>query len=182
LCCDPRNALENGALEIQLEHHAQNAGEPRVHRHRKVECEDVARFEKRVEPRERLRFARFGLGRICSSRRAKRPVHGRVVIEEREEDDHTFRYGRPKARVQTTPSVTVPTLHGFELVSTICPARALRAAYLERDAVFREIRFQIGLVGVRHLTWAFRKPVLPWCVGAVQLVLRARHQQDFGGL
>ena len=61
---DLGDALKDCALEIQLEHHAQNAGEPRVHRHRKVECEDVARFEKRVEPRERLWFARFGLGRI----------------------------------------------------------------------------------------------------------------------
>ena len=50
--------FKHRALEIELQHHAQAARQPWVHRDREVQGEDRARFEQFVERRKRPAFAR----------------------------------------------------------------------------------------------------------------------------
>ena len=57
---DLRNALQDGALEIQLQHHAQDAGQPRIHR--RPESSERGRGPSRAASSsggERPRLARF---------------------------------------------------------------------------------------------------------------------------
>src|SRR5690606_28688526 len=114
---DLRDALEHRSLEIELQHYPENARQPRVHAHGKVERQYAAALEQRVERRERLRLAWRGFFGIGAARRAERAVHGRTVIEKREKDDDPFRDRGPEPVVEPAPPVQVPALYGLELVS-----------------------------------------------------------------
>ncbi len=78
---DLGDALQDGSLEIEFEHHPQPAGKRRVEGHRKVEAQHVAGFEYVFERRKRLWLARFpGVG-IDGARWAEGAVDRGVLVE-----------------------------------------------------------------------------------------------------
>ena len=78
---DLRDALQHRALEIQLQHDADDAGQAGVQRHREVQREDAAGVEQRVDLVERLRVAGCAGPQVGTPRRTERTVHGGVVVE-----------------------------------------------------------------------------------------------------
>ena len=134
---DLRDALQHGALEVQLQHHADDAGQAGVHRDREVQRQDAAGVEQRVDRLERPRLARRARPQVGTPRRTERAVHGGVVVEQREEHDDALGDGGAEARVEPTPAVRVPALQRLELMPARGPARALRLPHVVRNALRR---------------------------------------------
>jgi len=84
------DALKDCALEIQLEHHAEGARESRIQTHREVQGEHVPGLQQIFQRFERSGLAGFRRRRVSTSGRAKRPVHRRVLVEQRQEHDDAF--------------------------------------------------------------------------------------------
>ena len=70
---DLGNALQDGALEVELQHHAERARQSGIQADREVQRQHVARLEQFLERRQRSRFAglrrrrrtRFSADRTC---------------------------------------------------------------------------------------------------------------------
>ena len=63
-----RNALEYGALEIQLEHHAETAGQCRIRSDGKIEAEYVSGFAEIFERRKGTRLTWFRRANVSVAR------------------------------------------------------------------------------------------------------------------
>src|SRR5439155_22631778 len=84
ICRNFRNPLQDRALEIQLEHHAESARKSRVHGDREIEAEHMAGFEQVFEWWQRLGLVRFWRLYVGGTGWTKGPVHGGVLVEERQ--------------------------------------------------------------------------------------------------
>src|SRR5262249_6049347 len=118
------NALQNGALEVELQQHTERPRQSWVHRDRKIQREQVACFEELLDGRERLRVARLQHSGIGASRRTERGLDGRAMVEQRQEHDDALGNGRPQARIQAGPTLSIPALDRVELMQTVLPTLA----------------------------------------------------------
>ena len=92
---DLRDALQDGALEIELQHHAERrAPAPGFMATGKVQARTWPDLEQVLERRQRPRLAGFGGVGVRASRRTERAVDGRVLVEQRQEHDDAFDDGR----------------------------------------------------------------------------------------
>ena len=96
--------LQHRALEVQLQQHAQRACQPGVHRHGEVQGEHVAGFEQLLNRRQRPWVARFEHACVGRARGTKGRLDGRVVIEERQEDDQRG-LGQPRQEIRAHPGL-----------------------------------------------------------------------------
>ena len=133
---DLRNALEHGALEIQLQHNADDSRKPRVHRHREVQGQHTSRIQQRVDGFQWARLTIRQRSHVGAPRWAERSVDGRVVVEQRQEHNDAFGDGRAEPRIEPAPAVDVPPLEGFELVLPCGPSRALRTLHPDNGTPF----------------------------------------------
>jgi hypothetical protein len=114
-----RNALQDCALEVQLQHHAESTSEGRIHGHREVRAEDVAAFE---EVFQRWEWSWLAGHRWLDVRRTgwtKGAVDIRALIKEGEKHHDAFDDGCLDLAVELPPCVRVPALNGFKTVATI---------------------------------------------------------------
>src|SRR5262245_52417338 len=97
------DSLNHGALEVQLQHHTHGAREAGVQTDREVEREHMAGFEELFQRWKRPRLSRLRGAGVDASWRTERPVNGRILVKEREEDDDAFRDRGPQASVEPLP-------------------------------------------------------------------------------
>jgi hypothetical protein len=114
---DFRNAIEYGALKIEFHHHAESFRESGVHANGEIQGTDSSMLDKPAKRRQGL--AKLIVGILCGVvtllLRAENPFHFRVVIEERKEDGNTLDDGAAELRLDPSPVVIKPTLHGLQL-------------------------------------------------------------------
>jgi hypothetical protein len=81
---DHRDAIENGALKIELHHDAEGSGKARVHGNREVQGADLAAFNEPGEGRKRRPVAVIGVGQgvVAFRRWAECAFDAGVVVEQ----------------------------------------------------------------------------------------------------
>ena len=109
---DFRNAVKDGALEIELHHDAQCLRESGVHADGEIQSTDASLLDKPGEGWQRLAepIVRVLLRVVTLLLRAEDSLHFRVVIEERKEDGNTLDDGGTKLRLDPAPVVIEPAL------------------------------------------------------------------------
>jgi len=114
---DLRNAIEHGALEIELHHYAQCLREASIHANGKIQSGDAAIFNQPGERRQGLAKLIVGvfLGVVTLLLRAEDSLHFGVVIEERQEDGNALNDGGAEFRLDASPIISEPALDSFEL-------------------------------------------------------------------
>ena len=127
----------------------------------KVQGQDVARLEQFLERRSGRGSPGFGGDSVRASWRAERAVDGRVVVEERQEDDDALRDGRAQTVVEAAPPVSEPAVDGVELMLPLDPCGAFRAPHLERNLLLVQGRLQLGARTDAPSGRAVREPVRP---------------------
>ena len=121
----------------------------------------------------------FGGVGVRASRRTKRAVDGRVLVEQREEHDDAFGDGGTQPVIEPTPAVRRTS--GRRRRAGVCarstPSLSRVALRTERRA--RAGRFQLGVVLVRHVIRAIWEPVRPRASRDLKLVVRHGHDDHF---
>src|SRR5579863_759868 len=114
---DRRDAIENGALKIELHHHAQGSGKSRVHGHRKVQGADLAAFDQPTKRWKRCPVTIIGVGQrvIALRRRAEGPFHTGIVIEQGKKNRDSLDNGCSELWLDAAPVVVVPALDCLQL-------------------------------------------------------------------
>src|ERR1700722_15581420 len=94
---DFRDAIEHGAFEIELHHHAQSLRESGVHADWEIQGGYASIFNQPAKRGEGLSELAGGilLGVVTLLLRAENSFHFGAVIEERQEDGNTLDDGRP---------------------------------------------------------------------------------------
>src|SRR5260370_31199046 len=89
---DFRNAVEDGALEIELHHHAQCLREAGVHADGEIQSTDASLLDKPGEGWQRLAepIVYVLLRVVTILLRAKNSLHFQVVVEQRQVDGNTL--------------------------------------------------------------------------------------------
>ena len=70
----------------------------------------------------------------------------------------------------------IPAFDGIELMPARLPTAALRFLHLKRNVMFVEVNLQSRIGRVRHLAFAFGKPMPPRQLHAMQSMLFTRHE------
>ena len=114
---DFRNAIEHGALKIELHHDAQSLRESGVHADGEIQGTDASLLDKPGERWQGLAEPVVGvlLGVVALLLRAEDSLHFGVVVEERKEDGNTLNDGGAELRLDPAPIVIEPALDGFQL-------------------------------------------------------------------
>src|ERR1700693_6349395 len=114
---DVRNAIEHGALKIELHHDSQRLCKSGVHADGELQRTDSSMLEKPAKRRQGLTKLIVGvlLGVVALLLRAEYFFHFRAVIEERKEDRNTLDDRRAQLRLDPSPVIIKPTLHGLQL-------------------------------------------------------------------
>src|ERR1700691_905712 len=94
---DFRDAIEHGALEIELHHHAQSLRESCIHADREIERTNSSILDQPAKRRQGLSELAAGilLGVVTLLLRAENSFHFGAVIEKRDEDGNTLDDGSP---------------------------------------------------------------------------------------
>ena len=109
------NAVQDGALEVELHHDADGLGQSWVQGHRKVQGADLAGLDEPGEWRQRpFRIAvSVELGVVALFRRTEGPLDHRVVVEQGEKDGDAFHDGSAQLVLDPSPVVVEPPLYGL---------------------------------------------------------------------
>ena len=85
-------AVDHGALEVELHHHAKRPGQTWVHGHGKVKRTDLAGLDQPVKGRQRgsESIVGIGLGVVALRRRTEGPLDGGIIVKEREKNGDTL--------------------------------------------------------------------------------------------
>src|SRR3984885_12690376 len=114
---DFRNAIEHGALKIELHHDSQRLCKSSVHADGEIQGTDSSMLDKPAKRRQGLTKLIVGvlLGVVALLLRAEYFFHFRAVIEERKEDRNTLDNRRAQLRLDPSPVIIKPALHGLQL-------------------------------------------------------------------
>ena len=85
-----RDAIEHGALKVELQHHTQAACQSGIERNWEIQAEHAPLLDQIFQRRQRLPFAGFRWSCVRGSLGAEGPLHGRILVEERQENDNAF--------------------------------------------------------------------------------------------
>src|SRR5881275_1975972 len=105
-------AVQHRPLEVELHHYADSLRQAGVHADGEIQRAHLVGFDEPGERRQRLAvfIIRVGLRVVALLRRAKNPLHFRVVVEEGQEHRNPLDDRSPELRLDPSPGVMEPAL------------------------------------------------------------------------